>query len=153
MLDTQDEFDWTGFPNLKDQPNDDVLNQLEKKIKHAAKIEGTNIFITRLCSIFMRYKDCFRTELGRDPPVDVPPLAVKIKDGCEPIKCKNRRYSIDHQKFMRRHVDSLVSADLVYLNEQSSWCSPPLIVPKLGVQDPRMIIDLRKVNAITNRQI
>ena len=52
---------------------------------------------------------------------------------------------------MREHLQELVDAGLCYRNSQSRWSSPPLIVKKPGVAKFRMTVDVREVNAETER--
>ncbi|KAE8983544.1 hypothetical protein PF011_g21139 [Phytophthora fragariae] len=98
-----------------------------------------------------RYRDVFRLVLGRDPPVDMPPLKVTLKPDSEPVRCKARRYPEEQRQFMRRHVEELVRSGLCYWNPHSKWCSPPLIVRNPDVDDFRMTVDVHRVNVRTLR--
>jgi hypothetical protein len=54
---------------------------------------------------------------------------------------------------MLDHVAELERAGLVYKNTRSRWCSPPLIVRKPEANDFRMTVDVRAVNAQTERMV
>lgn len=38
------------------------------------------------------YIDVFRMTIGRDPPVDMPPTEITLKNGTVPIRCRAHRY-------------------------------------------------------------
>jgi hypothetical protein len=38
-------------------------------------------------------KDVFRLKLGADPPANVKPLAIKLRDGAEPVRMSARKYA------------------------------------------------------------
>ncbi|EGZ26621.1 hypothetical protein PHYSODRAFT_475811 [Phytophthora sojae] len=73
----------------------------------------------------MQLIDIFRIIIGRDPPVDMPPMKVKLKPGAIPVKCKACRYSPVHRAFLKKHIDALMASGSCYRNPQSRWCSPP----------------------------
>ena len=54
---------------------------------------------------------------------------------------------------MDKHVEQLERAGLVYKNTRSRWCSPPLIVRKPEANECRMTVDVRAVNAQTERMV
>ncbi|OWY99768.1 hypothetical protein PHMEG_00029175 [Phytophthora megakarya] len=90
-------------------------------------------------------------KLGRDPPVDMPPLRVTLKPNAIPVRCKARRYPAEHRAFMKKYVKELIDGGLCYRNPHSKWCSPPLIVKKMNPGDFRMTVDVRRVNVQTLR--
>ncbi|ETN16098.1 hypothetical protein PPTG_21866 [Phytophthora nicotianae INRA-310] len=45
----------------------------------------------------MELIDVFRLVIGRDPPVDMPPMEVTLKPGAVPARCRVRRYSPTHR--------------------------------------------------------
>jgi DNA-binding transcriptional ArsR family regulator len=103
-------------------------------------------------ALVMEFQDCFRLQLGRDPPVNIEPLEVRVKEGAEPVKCKARRYSPEQQAFLKEHIGKLEEAGLVYKNKKSRWSSPPLVVKKAG-GGFRMTVDVRAVNDRTERLV
>jgi hypothetical protein len=38
-------------------------------------------------------KDVFRLKLGADPPANLKPLVIKLRDGAEPLRTSDRRYA------------------------------------------------------------
>ncbi len=114
--------------------------------------EGCNLFFTiQLRDLLLRYSDVFRLELGRDPLVDMPPLRVNLRNNAKPVRCKARRYGPKQRAFMELHVDQLEKTGVVYKNTRSRWCSPPLIARNPEANEFRMIVDVRAVNAQTER--
>ena len=103
---------------------------LESKCGDARKDGASEEFVTVLRTLLSKYRDVFRTVLGRDPSVKVEPLEVCLKPDHVTVKCKARRYPQEYRVFMREHMESLVAAGLCYRNNRSRWCSPPLIVKK-----------------------
>ena len=88
-----------------------------------------------LNDLLFEFEDIFRIILGRDPPMDMPPLKIHLKVGAVPVKCKARRYSLPQREFMQNHVAELEAAGYAYKNFRSRWASPPLIVKKYQVPD------------------
>jgi hypothetical protein len=90
------------------------------------------------------YQDIWRLQLGPDPLVKVDPMKIRLKENSIPIMCKARRYPPNHRDYMKKHVAELLQYGLVYRNQDSSWASPPLIVPKPNTKTEfRMTVDVR----------
>jgi Reverse transcriptase (RNA-dependent DNA polymerase) len=94
-------------------------------------------------------KDVFRLKLGADPPANVKPLVIKLRDGAEPVRMSARKYAPPQLKFMRDKIHELEELDLVYKNTGAEWACPPLILAKPGPDQYRMAVDLREPNAST----
>jgi hypothetical protein len=77
-------------------------------------------------------KDIFRHKLGVDPPANVKPLVIKLRDGAEPVRISARKYTPPQLKFMRDKIRELEELGLVYKNTGAELTSPPLILPKPG---------------------
>jgi hypothetical protein len=92
-------------------------------------------------------KDVFRLKLDADPPVNVKPLVIKLRDGVGPVRMSSRKYAPPQLKFMRDKIRELEELGLVYKNTGAEWASPPLILPKPGPDQHRMTVDLRVPNA------
>jgi hypothetical protein len=120
-----------------------------RKVQEVENAGGSPSFTTQLRDLLLRYADVFRLELGRDPPVDIPPLRVKLRGDAKPVRCKARRYGPEKRVFMDSHVEQLEKTGLVYKNTRSHWCSPALLVRKPEANAFRMTVDVRAVNAQT----
>jgi hypothetical protein len=131
----------------------EVKDVLLRKVQEVEDAGGSPIFTTQLRDLLLRYADVFRLELGRDPPVDMPPQRVKLRDDAKPVRCNARRYGPEQRVFTDSHVEQLEKAGRVYKNTRSRWCSPPLIVRKPEVSAFRMTVDVRVVNAQTERMV
>jgi RNase H-like domain found in reverse transcriptase len=94
-------------------------------------------------------KEVFRLKLGADPPANVKPLVIKLRDGAESVRMLARKYAPPQLKFMRDKIHELEELGLVYKNTGAEWASPPLILPKPGPDQYRMTVDLRVPNAST----
>jgi hypothetical protein len=88
-------------------------------------------------------KDVFRLKLGADPPANVKPLVIKLRDGAEPVRTSARKYAPTQLKFMRDKIRELEELDLVYKNTGAEWASPPLILPKPGPNQYRICLTFR----------
>jgi hypothetical protein len=94
-------------------------------------------------------KNVFRLKLGADPPANVKPLVIKLRDGAEPVRMSARKYALPQLNFMRDKKRELEELGLVYKNTGEEWASPPLIIPKPGPDQYRMTVYLRVPNAST----
>jgi hypothetical protein len=92
-------------------------------------------------------KDVFRLKLGADPPANVKPLVIKLRDGAEHVRMSARKYAPPQLKFMRDKIHELEELGLVYKNTGAEWARPTLILPKPGPDHYRMTVDLRVPNA------
>ena len=100
-----------------------------------------------------KYKDVFRTTLCNDPAVNVPPMKVEFEGKERPVKVRQRTYSPEQLKFLKKKCDELLKAGFIYRNPNSKWACAPLIVPKEGPERFRFTVDLRPVNAQTKRNV
>ena len=152
-----DEEELVCFPTMDthgaDEDSAKVLAVLKAKVTDALSIGMTDDGAIELWKLLHQYADCFRLHLGRDPPVDMPPLEVRLKPDAVPVRCKSRRYPAEQREFMRKHVEELRAAGMCFRNPKSAWCSPPLVVKKQEAGALRMTVDVRAVNAQTERLV
>jgi hypothetical protein len=77
-------------------------------------------------------KDVSRLKLGADPPANVKPLFIKLRDGEDPVRMSVRKYA-PPQLNMRDKIHELEEMGVVYKNTGAEWASPPLTLPKPGL--------------------
>lgn len=106
-----------------------------------------------LNELVQEFKDIFRTRLGADPPVDVPPMDIELVGPERPVKVRQRTYSPQQSTFLKEKVDELVRAGYIYRNVASKWACAPLVVPKPGKEGFRFTVDLRPVDAQTKKNV
>jgi hypothetical protein len=94
------------------------------------------------------YVDVFRIAFANDPPIDVEPMEIKLREDAKPTMARSRRYPPLHRKFLKEHMDELEENGLVYKNPKARYDSAPRIVPKKD-GSLRMTVDLRAVNSMT----
>jgi hypothetical protein len=58
-------------------------------------------------------KDVFRLKLDADPPANVKPLVIKLRDGAETVRMSARKYAPPQLKFMRDKIRELEELGLV----------------------------------------
>jgi hypothetical protein len=82
----------------------------------------------RCCTEFAivgdRVQDVFRLKLGADPPENVKPLLIKLREGAEPVRMSSRKYAPPQLKFMRDKIRELQELGLVYKNTEQSGRVP-----------------------------
>jgi hypothetical protein len=103
--------------------------------------------VQSLRRLVTEYKDVFRLTVGADPPANVKPLVIKLRDGAEPVRMSARKYAPPQIKFIRHKIRKLEELGLVVKNTGAEWASPPVILPKPGTVQYRMTVDLRVPNA------
>jgi hypothetical protein len=59
-------------------------------------------------------KDVCRLKLGADPPANVNPLVIKLRDGSEPVRMSACIYAPPQLKFVRDKIHQLEELGLVY---------------------------------------
>jgi hypothetical protein len=105
--------------------------------------------VSPLRKLVAEYEDVFRLKLGADPPADVKPLVIKLKENVDPTRISARKYSPPQLAFLRNKISELERLCMVRKNGSDEWESPPLILPKSGPDIYRMTVDLRVQNAST----
>jgi hypothetical protein len=53
------------------------------------------------------YKDIFRLKFGADPPANLKPLVIKLRNGAEPVRMFARKYAPPQLKSMRDKIREL----------------------------------------------
>lgn len=132
-------------------PSDDsdIFAAVERLIDRAISNGFPLEYVEKLRTIVHAY-DVWRLELRGDPPANVPPLEVRLRNGARPTKCKPRKYPPHIRKFLHEFNTRLVELGLVYENPHSRWSSPVLPVKKSAdLTDLRQTTDYRAVNAQT----
>ncbi|KAG6608816.1 DEAD-box ATP-dependent RNA helicase 36 [Phytophthora cinnamomi] len=105
--------------------------------------------VERLRTILQDYQDVCRVEFGRDPPVRVESLRIRLREGATPVRSNTRRYPPAHMAYLDQHVQELLDNGLAFINPSSRWASPPRIVSKSDPGTYRMTVDMRAVNVRT----
>jgi hypothetical protein len=118
---------------------------LDQKVSEAVENGLSAERKKQLRDMLSKYRDVFRTEFTNDPPIDAPPMEVKIKEDATPVMCRSRRYPPLHRKYLEEHMGELERHGLVKKNPESRWGSAPRVVPKKD-GSLRMTVDLRAVN-------
>jgi hypothetical protein len=128
---------------------EELEDAIEGLITSAEQAGMSEDGVQSLRQLVTECKDVFRLKLGADPPANVKPLVIKLRDGAEPVRMSARQYAPPQLKFMRDKIRELEDLGLVYKNTGAEWASPPLILPKPGPDQYRMTVDLRVPNAST----
>jgi hypothetical protein len=128
---------------------EELADAIEGSITSAEQADMSRDGVQSLRLLVTECKDVFRLKLGAKPPSNVKPLAIKLRDGAEPVRMSARKYAPQYLKFMHDKTNELKEMGLVYKNNGAEWASPPLIVPKPGPDQYRMTVDLRVPNAST----
>ncbi|GMF21819.1 unnamed protein product [Phytophthora fragariaefolia] len=135
--------------NPSDPSDGDIYAAVECLISRAVENGFPRDKVERLRVIVHAY-DVWRLELRADPPANVPPREVRLKDGVRPVKCKPRKYPPHIRQFLHEFNSRLVALGLVYENADSRWASPVLPVKKSAdLMDLRQTTDYRAVNEVT----
>ena len=130
--------------------------ELNEAIKDMVDRASKNLPVNlrpQLEALVTEFTDIFRTRLGNDPPVSVPPMIIEIEGDERPIKVRQRTYSPEQLSFLKRKVQELVKVGYIYRNNASKWACAPLIVPKEGKEGYRFTVDLRPINAQTKKNV
>ncbi|KAG2926768.1 hypothetical protein PC116_g6082 [Phytophthora cactorum] len=148
-LDLQEDEDQSCFPTFTvdaETERELIRSILLEKVEEAQRLGATPGFVAELQAILMELINVFRLVIGRDKPVDMPPMEFTLKPGAVPVRRRARRYSQAHREFLKRHIDALIAAGLCYRNPRSRWCSPPHVVNKPDAGAHRMTVDVRGPN-------
>jgi hypothetical protein len=126
---------------------EELADAIEGLLTSAEQAGMSRDGVQSLRQLVTECKDVFRLKLGADPPANVKPLVIKLRNGAEPVRMSARKYAPPQLKFMRDKIHELEELGLVYKNTGAEWASPPLILPKPGPDQYRMTVDLRIPNS------
>jgi hypothetical protein len=79
-------------------------------MKTSVKYSGAKMMTVTEC------KDVFRLKLGADPPANLKPLVIKLREGADPVRMSARKYAPAQLKFMSDKIHKLEELGLVYKN-------------------------------------
>jgi hypothetical protein len=74
--------------------------------------------VQSLRQLLTECKDVFMLKLGADPPANVKPLVIKLRDGAEPVRMSDRKYAPPQLKFMCDKIRELEELNLVCWREK-----------------------------------
>ncbi len=97
------------------------------------------------------HRDIVRLRLNAGEPARVPPLLLKLKPDCRPIRAKPRRYPPEKRAFLVKYVEKLTQMGFVTPTHNAEWVAAPRIVPKAPPAIYRLTMDYRPVNATTEK--
>lgn len=146
---------WPDIDSYGGNDPEELHAALNKLVEEAARLGAKESVVEGFRTLVHEFFDVWRVRLGVDPPVDVPPMVVKLKEGAKPIRAATRRYPPLARDFMKVESDRQVRLGLAYRNPNSQWASCPLVVKKRVVEGAplpplinmfRMTVDSRAVN-------
>jgi len=132
------------------QSSAEMTALLLEMVAQAAENGFDATYLDQLRATVLEYADVFRVELEADPPADIEPLKITLKEGSEPFRTKPRRYAPAQSQFLREHTKKLERMGFIKRNNQSHWACAAVPVPKANRPGEfRLTIDYRPVNAKT----
>jgi hypothetical protein len=72
---------------------EELADAIEGLITSAEQAKMSQNVVQSLQQLVTECKDVFRLKLGADPPANVKPLVIKLRDGAEPVQMSTRKYS------------------------------------------------------------
>ncbi|OWY94489.1 hypothetical protein PHMEG_00035758, partial [Phytophthora megakarya] len=155
----------SGGNSISDAEEDEIMNETPQltftvdkkqideylnKMLNAAKEAGFEPpLLGALRALVFEFADVWRINIGADPPADVEPLKVRLRDGAEPYRSGTRKYPELQRAFLRDFVRELERNGLVRRNNSSRWACPALPVKKPYSDEYRCTIDYRPTNKCT----
>jgi hypothetical protein len=95
---------------------EELADAIEGLITSAEKTGMSRDGIQSLRQLVTEGKDVFRIKLGADPPANVKPLVIKLRDGTEPVRMSARKYAPPQLKFMHDKIRELEELGSVHKN-------------------------------------
>jgi hypothetical protein len=78
-IDYHDVDEWQGSP-------EELAEAIEGLITRSEQAGMSRNGVQSLRQLVTECKDVFRLKLGADPPANVKPLVIKLRDGAEPVR-------------------------------------------------------------------
>jgi hypothetical protein len=95
---------------------EELSDAIEDFITSTEKSGMSRDVLQSLRQLLTECKDAFGLKLGADPPANVKPLIIKLRDGAEPVRMSARMYAPPQLKFMPDKIRELEELGLVYKN-------------------------------------
>jgi hypothetical protein len=109
---------------INNEPQGESEQALQTLVKEAID-KGFPIEMKHELERIIRKYDVWRTCFkGSDPPADVPPMDIKLKEGSQPYRCKARKINPLEARFLEVFGEQLIRDGVVRPNNASSYCSP-----------------------------
>jgi hypothetical protein len=91
--------------------------ELKKALQALAddvQIKGASIkFVTKLRELLITYQNSFQLRLGQDPPADVLPLKIELKQDAKPKRIPARKYAPSQAQFLAAKMADMERLGLV----------------------------------------
>jgi hypothetical protein len=98
---------------------EELADAIEGLITRAEQAGLSRDGVQSLQKLMTECKDVFSLKLGADPPANVNPLVIKLRDGAEPVRMSARKYAPPQLQFMRDKIRELEELGLVYKNTEA----------------------------------
>lgn len=107
-------------------------------------------------SLLQSHADVCRLKLEDDPPAKVEPMKVSYNNSAPPIRLANRKYCLQHRKFMDYYTDMLEKYGIIYRNPNAKYVSPSYVVNKVSnptdiTKHYRFTVDSREPNSLVEQ--
>jgi hypothetical protein len=96
--------------------SDELAEDIEGLVTSAVQAGTSRDGVQCLRKLVTEYKDVYRLKLVADPPANVKPLFIKLRDGAEPVRLSAHKYARPQLKVMRDKISGLEELNLVYKN-------------------------------------
>jgi hypothetical protein len=95
---------------------EELANAIESLITSAEQAGMSRDGVQSLRQLVTECKDVFRLKLGADPPANVKPLVIKLRDDAEPVRMSAHKYAPPQLKVMRDNIRDLEELGFVHKN-------------------------------------
>jgi hypothetical protein len=85
----------------------ELADAIEGLLTSAEQTSMSRDGVQSLRQLVTEFKDVFRLKLGADPPANVKPLVIRLRDSAEPVRMSARKYAPPQPKFMRDKIREL----------------------------------------------
>ena len=111
-------------------------NAVRKAMQNGLSPQGGE----QLKDLLTEYRDTLRIRLGPDPPANVEPMNLKLKDGAVPFMAKSRRFTSEQRAFIEKYVGKLEEFGFVKINKNATWAATPVVVPKPTSENTALLL-------------
>jgi hypothetical protein len=86
---------------------EELADDIEGFLTSAEQADMSRDGVQSLRQLVTECKEVLRLKLGADPPANVKPFVIKLRDGAEPVRMSARKYAPPQLKFMRDKIREL----------------------------------------------
>jgi hypothetical protein len=133
------------LPKFRASENVDEISEISEISAIYTTVEQTSQDIH---SLLREYEDLFPKTFSEIKGIQggLGEMEIELKPGSKPVRHRSYRLNPRVKEKVKREIDKMLEARLIFPVEEAEWVSPIVIQSKKGIEDSRVCVDYRSLN-------